>query len=121
MVTGIAYAEVPDVSKWSCPDKNVESFSEYGLEVIDCSVIESSRVYVKVSGELIYIHEHRTDKGEIVYYNALKTNDGAWVEVVNKKDLIWSGKEVENKGVEMSIIDDNGAVVAKRIISLLKK
>ena len=119
-VATTAYAEVTDVSKWSCSNNVSNNFPDYDIEIMDCDSDGSSNFYVKVSGEPIYIHEHRTDAGKTVYHNALKTNEGNWVEVVNKRDLIFNGKLTENEGVEMSISDDNGVVVAKRIVLKLK-
>lgn len=115
-----AYAEIPDVSKWSCPNNVVENVPDYGVVVTMCDDSAGS-LYVKVSGELIHIHEHRMDAGAAVYYNALKTNEGNWVEVVNKRDLVWGSELTETGDVVVNIIDDNGVVVAKRIVPLLKK
>ena len=119
MAATTAYAEIPDVSKWVCPKAFVETFPEYGVETTDCSDGALYNVYVKISGELVYIHEHRTDAHKTVYYNALKVGD-QWIEVVNTKDLIWSGEKVE-KGFETNISDDNGNIVAERFVPLLTK
>ena len=121
MAAEIAYAEIPDVSKWSCPKGVVESHSDYGAEFTVCDNLGLESFYLKVSGELVYIHEHRMDKGKTVYYNALKTNEGNWVEMVNEKDFIFNAEEIENSGIMTSIIDDDGKVIAKRITPLLKK
>ena len=119
MAAGVAYAEIPDVSKWDCLNNGV-AYPDYGVETTFCDVIIGG--YITISGELVYIHEHRTNADKTtIYYNALKTNEGSWVEVVNKIDLIFSGKEIENNGIMMSIFDDNGNIVAKRFVSLLKK
>ncbi len=118
---GTAYAEVPDVSKWSCPGGVTESHPNYGIEVTDCFGSDSEGLYVKISGELVYIHEHRKDANKQVYYNALKTNEGNWVEVVNKIDLVFNAREIENNTIMMSIVDDNGNIVAKRVIPSLQK
>ena len=127
MMVGVAYAEVPDVSKWSCPNGVVISSSDspfigtyYRIEVIEC--LGSGWVYIKVSGELVYIHEHRTDADKAVYYNALKTNEGNWVENVNKIDLFFKLKStgIENNDIMIIITDDDGNIVAKRVIPLLK-
>lgn len=120
MAATVAYAEVPDVSKWSCQNATVLDVPNYGVVVTICGNDNGGSFYAKVSGELFYIHEHRMDADKAVYYNALKTGDW-WVEVVNKKDLAWVEKTTENGNVEVSIIDDNGAVIAKRIVPLLKK
>jgi len=121
MAAGVAYAEIPDVSKWSCPKGVVESHPDYGAEFTVCDNLGLESFYLKVSGELVYIHEHRMDKGKTVYYNALKTNEGNWVEMVNEKDFIFNAEEIENSGIMTSIIDDDGKVIAKRITPLLKK
>lgn len=116
-----AYAEVPDVSKWSCPNAVVKSAPNYGMEAMNCNSGVTWNAYAKVSGELIYIHEHRMDADKASYYNAMKTNEGNWVEVVNKSDLVWKSKPTENRDAEVYIVDDNGIVVAKRTVPLLKK
>lgn len=122
MASTVAYAEVPDVSKWSCPNAYIQNIPDHGAEITFCNKIGSAGFYVKVSGELIYIHEHRTDANKTVYYNALKNNKGTWwVEVVNKTDLIYEIKTEQNNNITLSIVDDNGVVVAKRLIPFLKK
>ena len=125
MAAGVAYAEMPDVSKWVCAsnvvknDPNSKLLANYGIETVEC--FNSSWAYVKVSGELVYIYEYRTVSGETVHYRALKTNEGNWVEVVNKKDLAVKADKVENGDIIMSIFDDNDNVVAERLVPLLKK
>lgn len=118
-----AYAEVPDVSKWSCPNDEVLNFPKYDMKVTICDSDGADfYVYIKVSDELVYVHEERKDAdGKNVYYNALKTNKGDWVEVVNKNDLVWEEYSTESQDIEVSISNDNSVEVAKRIIPLLKK
>ena len=121
MAVGVAYAEVPDVSKWSCPDSHVSRFPDYGVETTYCDKSSEDSVYIKVSGELVYVYERITDAGKTVYYNALKTENG-WIEVVNQRGFILMAKYVENKrAVVYYIVDNDNVVVATRFIPLLKK
>lgn len=118
----VAYADIPDVSKWVCPDAVSKNSPDHGIESMSCDKIGSGNIYVKAAGELIYIHEHRMDNDKVVYYNALKTEkNDQWIEVVNKKDLVFDVKSFENGEIEISISDDNGAIIAKRIIPSLKR
>ena len=125
MAAGVVYAEIPDVSKWACPAGviNVNGTNpDYGLETMACDGDEPRSFYVKVSGELFYIHEHRTDGGKTVYYNALKTDNGSWIEVVNRNDRSYKYRYAENgNDIIVSITDDNRVVVAERLVPLLKK
>ncbi len=122
MAAGIAYAEVPDVSKWSCPNSVVETDSDYDSEFMFCGGNGSGSFYVKISSELVYIHEHRTIANKAVYYNALKTNEGNWVETVNQLDLIAKTEEITNKRTFIIIVvDDKDKIVARRSIPLFKK
>ncbi len=122
IVTAVAaYAEVPDVSKWSCEAKLVYPNPDYGSEVMACDSNGPRSFYMKISGELVYIHEHRNDGDKTVYYNALKTNEGNWIEAVNKSDLIFESGNAENGGILMLLFDDNDNVVAERLVPLLKK
>lgn len=114
------YAEIPDVSKWSCQEAIIKNATDYGMEIMNCKKGVDWNAYIKVSGELIYIHEHRMDADKAVYYNALKTGD-LWVEVINKKDFVLKERLTKNRDLEVSIIDDNGVEIAKRIFPLLKK
>lgn len=120
MIAGTAYAEIPDVSKWPCPKSVVKYYSEYGIEVMDCHD-GSGKFYDKVSGELFYIHEPRTNGDKTVYYNALKTNNGNWVEVINERHLRINGIREDNGNSTVYITDDSGKVIAERTISPLKK
>ena len=117
------YASVPDVSKWSCLDTFVRNNTGYGVKLTACknSNALTMSFYMEVSGELIYIHEHLMNGYKMVYYNALKTDKGNWVEVVNEQDLVFRENMEENKDFMISITDDNGNVIAKRLIPLLKK
>lgn len=118
----VAYAEVPDVSKWSCPKSVVQTDPDYDAEFMLCDDGGSGSFYVKISGELVYIHEHRTIANKTVYYNALKTNEGIWVEIVNKLDLTAMVEGVaSNRTLSIVIVDDNDKVVARRSTPLFKK
>lgn len=117
-----AYAEVPDVLKWSCQNAVVGNFPNYGVEAVSCEPDSSGNLYVKVSGELIYVHEHRKDAdGKNVYYNALKTNEGKWMEVTNSKDVLYNFEIKENGDTLLMILDDNNNIIAKMLVPLLKK
>ncbi len=122
-----AYAEVPDVSKWSCSDFDAIVYgSDHDIQIRSCSGFNGQKFYfIKVSGELVCIHEHRKDAGKIVYYNALKTNEDQWVEIINKEDLqeespFLSAELTVNGSYIMNITDDSGAVIAKRLVPRLK-
>ncbi len=120
MAAGTAYAEVPDVSKWVCPNGVIDNDSDYGVEYMNCDTGGSGNLYLKVSGELVYVHEHRMDQGKTVYYNALKTNEGKWVETINTKDLVYSTGEVASGVVVVDIVDDDDKIVAQRSVPRLK-
>jgi hypothetical protein len=118
MAAEIAYAEIPDVSKWSCAEKIIDP--DYGVKIMICG---DRGAHLKVSGELVYIHEHRINAGNTVYYNALKTNDGIWVETVNERDIAFSKENrIENNKevVIMSFYDNDGNVIANRTVPKLK-
>lgn len=117
----IVYAEVPDVSRWSCSSDTVINIPSYDMKAVTCGQY-GENAYVNISGEPVYVHEHRRTYGaKTVYYNALKTNEGNWVEAVNIKDWLWKTNTAENGDIEVSIMDDNDVVAAKRLIPLLKK
>jgi len=119
MAIEAAYAD-PDVSKWSCHRDDIQKNFDYGIELVLCGVSGSGNFYVRVSGELIYVHEHITKDNKTVYYNALKVGD-RWFEVVNRNDLFFESEEVSDIGILISIIDDEGEIVAKRAFPLLNK
>ena len=122
MAAGTAYAEMPDVSKWSCSKGTVQNDRDYDMEITNCDCGGSRKFYVKVSGELIYIHyEHRTDVDKTVYYNALKINDGNWVEIINKKYLVLTVVKIRKSRISVAITDNNNVVIAERTIPLFKK
>ncbi len=108
---------VPDVSKWDCPGGIMKTLSDYEIEIMSCDSIGSESFYVKVSRKLIYIHEHRKSSGKTMYYNALKTNEGNWVETFHETDLIFNFGEIENRGKIISFTDDNGRVFKRTIPS----
>ena len=118
-------AQVPDV----CIRKNCEVVfidPNFGVEIKRC-VTEANEfgAYLTAYGELVYVHEHRLVNDKVVFYNALKTQDGNWVEDVSEEeDRDFEDKPAEGgyqNGFTISITDDNGKIVASRFLAPKRK
>lgn len=117
------YAEIPDVSKWECPEFVVEQFPQFGIEKRNCFSSNDGwfvNAYLNLSGELIFVHEHRVVNDKPVYYNALKTVDGKWVEVLLMEDKFFKELLEADKGITLLLEDNEGKTVATRLIPFVE-
>ncbi len=113
--------DLPDITQWECPpieSPGVRNYPKYGLQIVDCP--DERNIYIKVRGELIYVHEHQSYNPPIIY-NALKNNHGEWVEITTNGvvDKTYGIKFVRG-GVELSIFNEAGGVLATRFIRVGK-
>ncbi len=124
LTAGISWAvDLPDVTKWNCPADEVDKVPEYNVAIYSCYDANGKlyNEYLKVGDELVYVHEHRNVSDKLVIYNALKQNNGTWVEVTGSEDTDFDVELVQG-GSKVSIADSSGEkMAAERFVPKVKK